>query len=293
MLTLIQSHCLHCTGAELASAARHQTGERGVLLMLLTAASITALKNTGLGFIVGACSAACSSAFAAMQLLSCAGWSTLLCWPAVNSVMRCWLFERKTVAESWPLSASCSDHASATSCIMPAALTVRCLQGWQQPFSCVALTGPWKPFRAGWQSCSTISQLDGHDQLQKSLVVSLLCECRASCYVADQPHMTGDSDRLLWLQRMEAMICCAVANIELSDQGQAVDTLLQTRWVIAWMTQYHTTLHEMTNDVLHVSISNSFRIWQRRMTDHHLPRSAAHPLVQRQTSCGSILTDGS
>lgn len=71
----------HRTGAELASAARHQTGERGVLLMLLTAASITALKNTGLGFIVGACSAACSFAFAAMQLLSSAGLFMLLCWP--------------------------------------------------------------------------------------------------------------------------------------------------------------------------------------------------------------------
>ena len=82
----------------------------------------------------------------------------------------------------------------------------------------------------------------------------------------------GDSDRLLWLQHMEAMICCAVANIELSDQGQAADALLQTRWVIAWMTQYHTTLHEMTSDVLHVSISNSFRIWQRRMDRSPSPK---------------------
>ena len=40
------------------------------------------------------------------------------------------------------------------------------------------------------------------------------------------PHTMGDSDRLLWLQHMEAMIGCAVANIELSDQGQASNALL-------------------------------------------------------------------
>ena len=32
---------------------RHQAGERGALLMLLTAAAINALKNTGLGFLAG------------------------------------------------------------------------------------------------------------------------------------------------------------------------------------------------------------------------------------------------
>ena len=40
-------------GAELASAVRHQSSERGALLMLLTAAAINALKNTGLGFLAG------------------------------------------------------------------------------------------------------------------------------------------------------------------------------------------------------------------------------------------------
>ena len=45
--------CTSLAGAELASAVRHQGGERGVMLMLLTAAAINALKDTGVGFLAG------------------------------------------------------------------------------------------------------------------------------------------------------------------------------------------------------------------------------------------------
>ena len=45
--------CRGPTGIELASSCQAQAGQRGMTLMLLTAAAIVALKNTGLGFLAG------------------------------------------------------------------------------------------------------------------------------------------------------------------------------------------------------------------------------------------------
>lgn len=48
-------------GLELASSFQAQSGQPGMILMLLTAAAIVALKNTGLGFLAGADKLPCQS----------------------------------------------------------------------------------------------------------------------------------------------------------------------------------------------------------------------------------------